>query len=323
MGIEDLIRITVKKEKKEILKEDKWINRYMEVRRFHKIKESTLKSDAPRLKVFIDYCYNTLKKAPDELTKTDFVKFFNFLSNERKISVNTQDKYFKNLKVAYRIWELPNIEEFAEECKEWKMFSRYESKPFDEIDGKQVGKIIDQILKSKSRTKIRDALIIRLLWDTGARVGEILKLTYKDSNLKDGIFVLRDTKGRETREAVCSMDTLEAIKMWIQYNITQEDDDPLFQNNNGESVTYSWISEVFRKQVELQKEKGIIPKNKRISLHSLRHGRTTQLLDNGIGLEIVGSYMGHKSIKTTMRYAHANARKNKQLKEIQRLIGKS
>ena len=42
------------------------------------------------------------------------------------------------------------------------------------------------------------------------------------------------------------------------------------------------------------------------------------LLNKGYGLDIVGDYVGHKDVKTTMVYAHSNSRKKKVLKEIQR-----
>ncbi len=64
--------------------------------------------------------------------------------------------------------------------------------------------------------------------------------------------------------------------------------------------------------------RGTIPKNKWITLHSLRHGRVVDLLNKGYGLDIVGDYVGHKDIKTTMVYAHSNSRKKKLLKEIQK-----
>ncbi len=64
--------------------------------------------------------------------------------------------------------------------------------------------------------------------------------------------------------------------------------------------------------------KGTLPKNKRITLHSLRHGRVVDLLNKGYSIDIVSEVVGHKDIKTTMIYAHSKKRKMLLLKQIQK-----
>ncbi|XRO75269.1 tyrosine-type recombinase/integrase [Methanocaldococcus sp. 28A] len=226
----------------------------------------------------------------------------------------------------YRILFLPNrdeYEKFREYCKELGKFKRKEVEHFDELTPEEVNEIIRHILHSNSATKIRDALIIRLTYDTGARIGEILNLKLKDCDFKKGIFKFRDTKGREVRLTVCALDTLKALKHYMNYYMkSKKSEDYLFQNKNGGKVGYYWIRKVFNRTVNELVGKGIIPKNKRITLHSLRHGRVVDLLNKGYGLDIVGSYVGHKDIKTTMVYAHSNSRKMKLLKQIQKDLDK-
>jgi len=318
--IEELLLI------KEVDKTKPWIDKFTEIRKFANVKESTLRQDIQRLRVFLNYCYNTLEKEPDELQFEDFIKFFKYLEDERKISVSTQDHYYKLLSVFYRILFLPNREEyekFKEYCKELGKFKRKEVEHFDELTPEEVNEIIKHILRSNSATKVRDALIIRLTYDTGARIGEILNLKLKDCDFKKGIFKFRDTKGREVRLTVCAIDTLKALKHYMDYYMkSKKSEDYLFQNKNGGKVGYYWIRKVFNRTVNDLVGKGIIPKNKRITLHSLRHGRVVDLLNKGYGLDIVGDYVGHKDIKTTMVYAHSNSRKMKLLKQIQKDLDK-
>ena len=216
--------------------------------------------------------------------------------------------------------KLNNYKEFADECKERKRFTRFEKKHYDLITESQLDKILREIGKSTSRTKERDILIIRFLWDTGARASEILNLTYKDCDLKKGIFRLRNTKGKEERLVVCREDTLQFLNWHVQYNIKQRDDDPIFQTNNGKKVKKDRISKVFRTAVKKLQDEGRLPKNRRIVLHSLRHGRIVKMLEDGINIEVVKEYVGHKNIETTLIYAHANERMKNNLEIIRRKL---
>jgi len=316
----NLILLNTKKETEETEDIKKWLNKFKEERLFDGRKESTIANDLTRLKVFLDFCFNRLNKEPHDLQTSDFVKFFNYLDKERKLSKNTQKRYFHLLKVFYRLMRLKNFIEFSEESVERKRFSGIEIKHYDSVDAKLLNNILKKIVDSNSRTKIRDALIIRMLWDTGGRVSEILNLTYKDVDFDSGVVRLSNTKGKEERNVVCSSDTLEMLKYYCQFNIKQGPDDYIFQNSKGRRVRKDWISEVFRKAVFELKQEGIIPKNRRIVIHSIRHGRAVDLLEKGVPIDVVKEYLGHKSLEITLFYSHSKERKDKLLNIIKKML---
>jgi integrase/recombinase XerD len=165
---------------------------------------------------------------------------------------------------------------------------------------------------------MRDALIIRMLWDTGCRISEIINLTYEDCDFEEGRFRIKNTKSSEERFVVCSNDTLMALREYVKYNIKTGDKDPIFQNDKGGKVRRGWVSEMFRRAVNELKKEGEIPKNKRIVVHSLRHGRAVELLNNGVPIEIVKEYLGHSSLETTLFYAHSKERTDILLNTIRR-----
>jgi len=314
--------LLLKPQRKEVEETDdikKWLDRFKEERLFDGRKESTIKNDITRLKVFLDFCYNRLGKGPDEMTTSDFVKFFNYLEKERKLSKNTQKRYFDLLKVFYRLMRLKNFNEFAEESKERKRFACIEIRHYDAIDVEMLNMILEKIIESGSRTRIRDALIVRLLWDTGARRNEILNLRYKDVDFNEGIIRITNTKNREERKVVCAPETLELLRQYCQFNVRQGPDDYIFQNNRGGRVRSDWISEVFHKAVEELKKEGKIPQNRRITLHSIRHGRAVDLLEKGLPLDVVKEYLGHKRLDVTLFYTHPKERTEKMLKVIKKM----
>nr|WP_157198857.1 site-specific integrase [Methanothermococcus okinawensis] len=321
-SIENLI--LVKPQRKENVRDDprikQWVERFREEREFDGIKPSTIRNDILRITIFLDFVYNRLNKEPDKLVNSDFVRFFNYLERERKLSRNTQDKYFQLLKVFYRLARLQNFRKFAEESSERKRFRRYEVKHYDAVDGGILNEILQKILSSNSRTNIRNSLIIRMLWDTGCRVSELLNIRYKDCDFEEGTFRIRNTKGKEERIVVCSNDTLEALRYYIQYNIDKSPDAPIFQTVDGKQINRNTITHVFSNVIKELKKEGKIPQNKRIVLHSLRHGRAVDLLNKGVPLDVVKEVLGHKSIDTTLFYSHSNDRANSMLKDIKKLL---
>jgi integrase/recombinase XerD len=52
----------------------------------------------------------------------------------------------------------------------------------------------------------------------------------------------------------------------------------------------------------------------------LRHGRAVDLLEKGQPIDIVKEYLGHKSLDTTLFYSHSKERKEKMIKNIQKIL---
>jgi len=320
-NIKNLILINPKKDEiKETPKLKKWIDKYVSEREFDGIKESTIQGDLNRLKVFLNFGYERLEKEPDDMENSDFVKFFNYLENERKLSRNTQKRYYDVLKVFYKLMRLENLKNFKNESEDRKRFSSFEIKHYDSLSSDILNLILVEILESRSTTKIRDATIIRFLWDSGCRISEALKLTYGDCNLEKGEFRLRDTKGKEERIVTCSGDTLALVNYWLKFNVNKALNDPIFQNYKGEPLQRNRVSDVFRTTVKTLKKEGKIPENKRVVIHSLRHGRAVDLLDKGMPIDIVKEYLGHKSLETTLYYSHSKERQQDMLQKIKKIL---
>jgi integrase/recombinase XerD len=314
--------LLIKPKREEIEETDeikKWLNKFREEREFDGIKPSTIHNDVGRLRVFLDFCYNRLNKSPDKLSISDFVKFFNYLEKERKLSKNTQKRYYDLLKVFYKVMRLKDvIAGFIEESKERKRFAKIEIRKRDPADADIVNMVLQEIMNSRSKTKIRDALIIRFCYDTGCRIDEVLSLKMKNCNLDEGIFRITNTKAHTERVVVCSEDTLDFLNKFVQFNIKKGEDAYLFQNLKGDKVDRNWISEVFRKAVKKLKDEGKIPKNKRIVLHSVRSGRIMDLLDK-VPIDVVSEIVGHHSIEVTMRYVDEKKRTKEYLKLLRKL----
>ena len=153
------------------------------------------------------------------------------------------------------------------------------------------------------KTSLRDRTILELLYATGLRVSELVKLKRSDVNL-DGGFVI--TMGKRSKERVVPLGTYsrDAIKLYLETEKPQGL--YLFPNKRNGTLTRQAIWKIIRKY-SAQMERG------HISPHTIRHTFATHLLQGGADLRSVQILLGHEDISTTQIYTHVDS---KRLKEI-------
>lgn len=176
---------------------------------------------------------------------------------------------------------------------------------------------IDRLVTSTDTLKeegLRDRSILELLFSTGLRVSELIKLNHDQINLDRREFGVIG-KGGRARIVFVS----DRAAKWIQMYLHKRKDNfkPLFirysgkviEENKGEKMrlTPRSIQRLVKKYVRLAR----IPVD--ATVHTLRHSFATDLLINGADLRSVQEMLGHKNISTTQIYTHIT---NKQLREV-------
>jgi len=127
---------------------------------------------------------------------------------------------------------------------------------------------------------------------TGARKGEILKLTWSDIYWDQEELVLRDTKNKgEDRWLPITQDLLLLLTQMYEQRVN---DDVLFDLHP---------DALLRRLKKAQKLAGLDSTVK--NFHSFRHTSATNMFANGAELPVVMEVLGHTNARTTMRYSHA------------------
>ncbi len=160
---------------------------------------------------------------------------------------------------------------------------------------------------------LRDRAILELLFSTGLRVSELVKLNIDSINLDKGEFSIRG-KGQKDRPVYVSDSAKEAIHNYLKQR--KDNYEALFvqasKRKNEEDVTISRLTtRTIQRIVERYRTKAGITKH--VTPHTLRHSFATDLLGNGADLRSVQSLLGHANIATTQIYTHVT---DPQLKEI-------
>jgi len=134
----------------------------------------------------------------------------------------------------------------------------------------------------------RDNLIIRFLYDTGARVSEMTNLKLKDVDLNTGEVQLMG-KGRKPRTVFFQQRTAELLKEHIVARSINAPNDLLFKLK---PVSVWYNLKKYGKEL-LQRD---------LHPHMLRHSRLQHMADEGVDSFAIKSYAGHSDIGTTQIY---------------------
>jgi integrase/recombinase XerD len=154
----------------------------------------------------------------------------------------------------------------------------------------------------------RDAVLLSVLYDTGARVQELIDLSVGDVRLDPPAQLRLLGKGRKMRAVPLMDNTIPLVRDHLQENNLdrpEQFDKPLFQNARGQRLSRSGVRYILQKY--LGRARSTLPSLKRkVSPHTLRHAKGMHLLQSGISLDMIRDFLGHVDVKTTQIYARAN-----------------
>jgi site-specific recombinase XerD len=154
----------------------------------------------------------------------------------------------------------------------------------------------------------RDAVLLSVLYDTGARVQELIDLSVGDVRLDPPAQLRLLGKGRKMRAVPLMDNTVQLLRDHLQENHLdrpEQFDKPLFQNARSQRLSRSGIRYILKKYVV--RARSTLPTlNRTVSPHTLRHAKGMHLLQSGVSLDMIRDFLGHVDVKTTQIYARAN-----------------
>lgn len=168
----------------------------------------------------------------------------------------------------------------------------------------------------------RDAVMLSLLYDTGARVQELLDLSVQDIRIEAPAQVRLTGKGRKTRSVPLMKGTVDLLKEYLQEQdlvLPNAGPVPAFRNREGKRLSRSGIRYIFLKYAAQARALRPLLRDG-ISPHTLRHTKAMHLLQAGNPLVVIRSILGHAQVQSTEVYARADMEmKQKALQTIANL----
>ena len=152
----------------------------------------------------------------------------------------------------------------------------------------------------------RDHLLLALLYNTGARVSEIIGIRVADVVLDGVAFVHLHGKGRKQRAVPLWRSTVLEIRAWLRLNVQMTAESALLPNRNGQTMTRSNVELRLDLAVQSASKLNASLINRNISPHTIRHTTAVHLLQSGVDISVVALWLGHESPTTTHMYAEAD-----------------
>ena len=150
----------------------------------------------------------------------------------------------------------------------------------------------------------RDYALLATLFNTGARVQEVLDLRPGDLQLVKPFQARLLGKGRKERLGPLWPQTAAVLRAFLaERGVDPRSRDPLFRNHRGERLTRFGVRYILLKYCGLAQGTAPTLVTKRLHPHSLRHSTAVHLLQAGVDLTTISHWLGHASVNTTNRYA--------------------
>ena len=148
-------------------------------------------------------------------------------------------------------------------------------------------------------------LLLRILFNTGARVSEIIGVTLPDMVLDGAACVHLHGKGRKQRAVPLWRSTIKQIRAWLRINPQLQPTSALLPNRDGKAMTRGNVTQRLALAVKAATVAQPQLAKHRISPHIIRHTTAMHLLQSGVDISVIALWLGHESPTTTHQYDQA------------------
>jgi integrase/recombinase XerD len=181
-------------------------------------------------------------------------------------------------------------------------FKRTSTREIQHLDLDEILAVLGAVDPGTSSSR-RDLALLSLMFNTGARVSEIVALRTDDLQMASAPSVVLHGKGRKERICPLWPETVHLLeKMLEERGIKPGESAVLFLNHRGRDLTRFGVRLIFRKYVRKAAKSNLTLKKKRLHPHSARHSTAIQLLRSGVDLSTIAHWLGHASVNTTNKY---------------------
>lgn len=274
------------------------------------------------LMLFLDFASQRLKKAPTSLKLNDIqpniiLAFLDHLERDRHNAVRSRNLRLTALRAFLKFAGRRDVDSLhvVERALAVPM-KRFERPMLGFLTREEMLAVLGQ--PGDTWTSRRDHLLLAMLYNTGARVSEIIGVRVVDVILDGGACVHLHGKGRKQRSIPLWHTTVVEIRSWLRLNPALRGEDALLPNRDQQAMSRSNV--VQRLELAVARAAIQVPSilQKRVSPHTLRHTTAMHLLQSGVPFNVIALWLGHESATTTHRYVEADlAMKEKALARLE------
>ena len=246
-----------------------------------------------------------------DITRERIVNFLDWLQNERNCCNSTRNARLAALRSFFHYLQYRSPVSMHEWQRILSIPVKRAEKPvmnYITLDGIKL--ILKQPDQSTPKGR-RNLAMLSLMYDSGARVQEIIDLIPSSINFNRPYTIRITGKGNKKRIVPLMENQVELLKKYMRENRlleTYASTYPLFCNARFEKLTRMGVTLVLRKYADMAKaeDPSLIPPS--VTPHILRHSKAMHLLQSGVNLVYIRDFLGHSSVSTTEIYARTDSK---------------
>jgi site-specific recombinase XerD len=262
------------------------------------------------LMLFLGFAERQLGRAPTAMRLADIepdliLAFLDHLEKQRHNSIHSRNLRLTALRAFLKFAGRRDVLSLhvVERALSVPM-KRFERPMLDFLTREEMLAVLGQ--PGKSWTSRRDHLLLAMLYNTGARVSEIIGVRVADVVLDGAACVHLHGKGRKQRAVPLWKTTVTELRGWLRASPSLRGEHPLLPNRSGHAMTR--VNAQQRLEIAVARaavqQPGLL--KKRISPHTIRHTTAMHLLQSGVAFNVIALWLGHESPNTTHRYVEAD-----------------
>ena len=249
--------------------------------------------------LFLDFAAHKLRQTPTALRLTDIqpeliLAFLNHLEYERHNSIRSRNLRLSALRTFLKFAGRRDVESLhvVERALAVPM-KRFERPMLGFLTREEMVAVLGQ--PGPTWSSQRDHLLLAMLYNTGARVTEIVGVRVVDVVLDGAACVHLQGKGRKQRSVPLWKTTVLEIRAWLRANPQLGTEAALLPNRDGHAMTRCNVAQ--RLDLAVARAATNLPSlaRKRVCPHTLRHTTAMHLLQSGVPFNVIALWLGHES----------------------------
>jgi integrase/recombinase XerD len=274
------------------------------------VSRNTIYSYRDAFKLLIKYCQekesvSAEKITLDILSSKLIINFLVWLEKERNCSISTRNVRLAAIHSFFRYVQ-------SEEPSGMFHFQKIIAIPLKKAKKNVVEHLTPEAMKllleqpdKQTRKGRRDITLMSILYDTGARVQELIDIKVGDIILNNPAVIILNGKGNKNRRVPLMKTAVLLLESYlVENNLNKpwKNEYPLFINNQHNKLTREGVAYIVAKYAgSARKTSSILPS--KVKVHMFRHSKAMHLLQAGVNLIYIRDFLGHVDLKTTEIYA--------------------
>lgn len=276
------------------------------------LSKNTIASYAVTFKLFFTFCTDKKDLKPEKMklsmiNESLVTEFLDWLESDRNCSITTRNQRLVSLHSFFRFVLL-------KEPAYMETFVRILKIPYKKTVKTIVPYLSEDQMKillaqpdGKKRSGFRDKVMLSVLYDSGARVQELVDLRIKDVRTEAPAVITLHGKGDKIRQVPIMSSTADLLKVYLEkykpVTGIAKGDQPLFVNQKKQSLSRWGITYIINKYVEKAKKCNDFQVDFKVTPHVFRHSKAVHMVRAGINLIYIRDFLGHVDCCTTEIYA--------------------